>query len=216
MTLASMRPRPSGRGDGPDFGQSGQTRLASMRPRPSGRGDSRLASHTMASNACGFNEAATKRSRRYEGAARLDWLAARFNEAATKRSRRLGREGDRFLFLGRASMRPRPSGRGDPESTQAPAAFCHASMRPRPSGRGDATTHLRSSNGQRTRIELVRLSRIAEYNCENPYAKMGTLYVRLHPIHYMAGVHTDRWARAPRAIPARPHRSRAQPGANDR
>ena len=111
--LASMGPRPFGRGRMPVLRQA-QERLpvASMGPRPFGRG--------RAAPGTGSSRAALRR----------------FNGAATFRSRKGGRR----LYAGagspRASMGPRPFGRGRswPNSQRSPGA--KASMGPRPFGRG--------------------------------------------------------------------------------
>ena len=110
-----------------------------------------------------FNEAATKRSRRSRDDWSLNRVDYRFNEAATKRSRRFGGHLHQVAPHLPASMRPRPSGRGDYRQRRAgvpgrPSGFneaatkrsrrcqipeprgrrnMRASMRPRPSGRGD-------------------------------------------------------------------------------
>ncbi len=86
---ASMRPRPEGRGEPQDrYGQALHTRRASMRPRPEGRGERRL------------------------------------------------RRGEFTPALG-ASMRPRPEGRGERGRIRRGGRLALDSMRPRPEGRGE-------------------------------------------------------------------------------
>ena len=107
---ASMRPRPFGRGITGRPGGSLAQLSASMRPRPFGRG---IAPWPPRASDCAprFNEAATFRPRnpRYSPARPPGGIS--FNEAATFRPRNRETLADVPGPL-RASMRPRPFGRG--------------------------------------------------------------------------------------------------------
>ena len=106
-----------------------------MRPRPFGRGICSASGSGSIHRSC-FNEASTFRSRnRRSRAAPPPDPRGGFNEASTFRSRNLRR---RSLLhpLARASMRPRPFGRGIEAASVAEVVVGHASMRPRPFGRG--------------------------------------------------------------------------------
>ena len=61
---------------------------------------------------------------------------AGFNEAATFRPRNRRRSLRQAASYRRASMRPRPFGRGITDAFAVRSPVCEASMRPRPFGRG--------------------------------------------------------------------------------
>ncbi len=113
VDMASMGPRPSGRGDHPTGAASRVAGLAaSMGPRPSGRGD-------------GEHQGAPRGGRRvlqwgrdHQAAETSPGLLTslhhpRFNGAATIRPRRRLSRRPHLSPWGSASMGPRPSGRGD-------------------------------------------------------------------------------------------------------
>ncbi len=126
--LASMRPRPEGRGERRDGHRDlAGARLASMRPRPEGRGEP-----------C------------------PPQADERVIVGASMRPRPEGR-GERGRAARRppgllASMRPRPEGRGE---RHGDGGQCHpeqASMRPRPEGRGELRRHI-SQSGIAARLQ---------------------------------------------------------------
>ncbi len=159
-----MRPRPLGRGERRDHVAAPLAiPCASMRPRPLGRGEPDAPSPRRKRPRRGFNAATASRPWRTSRQAGIDSTACRLQcghglsavENLTQRvwtidevkglqcghglsavenaSRRRAGSGSR-----RASMRPRPLGRGEPGPAEAaePAATA-ASMRPRPLGRGE-------------------------------------------------------------------------------
>ena len=113
IPMASMRPRPEGRGQrSPSAARLGRPH-ASMRPRPEGRGEPRDAKQSVKTRIHSFDAATARRPWR------------------TPKNRR-------GVPRGRHSMRPQPEGRGEP----IPTSFRRrtqevASMRPRPEGRGE-------------------------------------------------------------------------------
>ena len=130
---ASMRPRPRGRGiHKPGLKDTGKN-TASMRPRPRGRGI--LDDYWDAERLQSFNEATTARSWNSCHHAPRTIDQTRFNEATTARSWNWG---DRVGLVRqvRASMRPRPRGRGIHRDRWQIKPHVYASMRPRPRGRG--------------------------------------------------------------------------------
>ena len=186
--VASMRPRPEGRGERdrkppPDI----MARGASMRPRPEGRGERRVPlamvlpgysfnaattrrpwrtrTNRPAPPASGrFNAATTRRPWRTRRADAVDCLVARLQCGHDPKAVENGQMASRVNRGRRASMRPRPEGRGEPrqprvgrtvratglqcghdpkavENTTIPrtsdAGRHSASMRPRPEGRGE-------------------------------------------------------------------------------
>ncbi len=166
--LASMRPRPEGRGEGarpatqpePPPLQCGHDPKAvenilrrsavqfgppaSMRPRPEGRGEVKEAATVAYSGARRFNAATTRRPWR-TGFSRI--MPAR--RWASMRPRPEGRGEscrERFRLLAvEASMRPRPEGRGEGGVQVLRRDAGAASMRPRPEGRGERTSPSRST-----------------------------------------------------------------------
>ncbi len=135
LRVASMGPRPRGRGCGyaPAFAYFGA--LASMGPRPRGRGCA-ASPAPPPSAAPRFNGASSSRTRMHGCSAPavgavtlLQWGLVLADEDAHRGS--LG-EGE-----GRgASMGPRPRGRGCPQDVARPPGGVVASMGPRPRGRG--------------------------------------------------------------------------------
>jgi len=108
--MASMRPRPMGRGIGLERISLVVAILASMRPRPMGRGiDCQSRSYRLRQSS--FNEAATHGSRNLERSLTGAGYLPGFNEAATHGSRNCLPE-HLITKQGLASMRPRPMGRG--------------------------------------------------------------------------------------------------------
>ena len=159
--MASMRPRPEGRGE-PDLAGREPRRVArlqcghdpkavenrastgcgagkhnaSMRPRPEGRGERREGptAAEIAALQCGHDPKAVENR-----VGRLDppRPRRRFNAATTRRPWRTEAGRDRADRRPAASMRPRPEGRGEPRPWPAFSPRCVASMRPRPEGRGE-------------------------------------------------------------------------------
>ena len=108
---ASMGPRPIGRGNHRAGADTHRRRRASMGPRPIGRGNS-AAGDAGALVPRRFNGAATDRSRKCGGARRRAPGRCGFNGAATDRSRKF-EDLHRIDVVRRASMGPRPIGRGN-------------------------------------------------------------------------------------------------------
>ena len=137
---ASMRPRPEGRGEQRDADVPGSpTRRASMRPRPEGRGephDSRPRSYRQH----GFNAATTRRPwrtarRRASPVDVASKLQCGHDPKAVENARTPAASS---TASSRASMRPRPGGRGERDAgSPGTTRRRRASMRPRPEGRGE-------------------------------------------------------------------------------
>ena len=119
--LASMGPRPCGRGRTHARGRTGRTRQASMGPRPCGRGRCRL-SRSFGRPLCSFNGATTLRPWK---AAMTCYPQARpsfgFNGATTLRPWKGGMTWMIWSGKRSASMGPRPCGRGRREPLADPA-----------------------------------------------------------------------------------------------
>ena len=139
--LASMRPRPGGRGE-VTTAQLVTVRVgnASMRPRPGGRGEAAARAHGRRRCAC-FNAATTRRPWRAQrtasgraSRATVELQCGHDPEAVESRTAvRHWRQS-----YSAASMRPRPGGRGETRHLhRADATSRQASMRPRPGGRGE-------------------------------------------------------------------------------
>ena len=156
---ASMRPRPGGRGEQPAVAleatpmavlQCGhdpeavenctrEDRLespsASMRPRPGGRGEASAGTASTPASP-GFNAATTRRPwrvrRRRPRPLQGPGLQCGHDPEAVERRRRAWRPRP-----SRASMRPRPGGRGEETRGRPPPLPGGGSMRPRPGGRGE-------------------------------------------------------------------------------
>src|SRR5579884_2586802 len=110
---------------------------ASMGPRPIGRGNSPKPGRR-AVQLVRFNGAATDRSRKFPPPpprARKRFFS--FNGAATDRSRKFEYR-DLYELFGKASMGPRPIGRGNLAPHNPNKRKTAASMGPRPIGRGNA------------------------------------------------------------------------------
>ncbi len=111
---ASMRPRPEGRGEPDEAGKSYLYFLASMRPRPEGRGEPRgwrSREHVAPQLQCGHDPKAVENVDLLEYPT---FLTAGFNAATTRRPWRtieIAQWPPRGMG---ASMRPRPEGRGEP------------------------------------------------------------------------------------------------------
>ncbi len=108
-----MRPRPEGRGELAGRLPDRSDAAASMRPRPEGRGERPACSYGRAIPRQCFNAATTRRPWR----TRLVVVASNsnhcFNAATTRRPWRTTGRGDDSPAAERASMRPRPEGRGE-------------------------------------------------------------------------------------------------------
>ena len=143
---ASMRPRPGGRGERWNAGTAWRRHWASMRPRPGGRGELQLrtARRTWTSR---FNAATTRRPWRDGGPACSHGRRRSFNAATTRRPWRGTAE------LAKHAPSAELQCGHDPEAVEnpRPASDRHqqrrASMRPRPGGRGDRRD--RGDSGQR-------------------------------------------------------------------
>ena len=159
---ASMRPRPEGRGeltnDGyvhvgsvlqcghdPKVVENGRglrpvhgSQRASMRPRPEGRGERLPARRPAPGGRRCFNAATTRRSWRTRRRPALTWRGRWLQCGHDPKVVENPDRRDARAAVGRASMRPRPEGRGE---RRRGVAWGHpvtgASMRPRPEGRGE-------------------------------------------------------------------------------
>ncbi len=136
--LASMRPRPEGRGEPPDGGSDPPPPPASMRPQPEGRGE-HLRCCSPAAAGRSFNAATARRPWRTNA----DDLVSTGPTLASMRPRPEGRgepphQLHELVSSDTASMRPQPEGRGEPTQGESnPTRLCRASMRPQPEGRGE-------------------------------------------------------------------------------
>ena len=163
-TTASMRPRPEGRGEPPRQRPMQPAQGASMRPRPEGRGEPRQSNYRCyppTKLQCGHDPKAVENSQRCLTSC---CTFQSFNAATTRRPWRTSSWRNNADEHTKASMRPRPEGRG--ELTEASAShdrhsgfnaattrrpwrtqqavvsgrrLATASMRPRPEGRGEHT-----------------------------------------------------------------------------
>ncbi len=138
-SLASMQPRPHGRGNHEHMADPRSPLLASMQPRPHGRGNGVILVPIRTRHPSRFNAAAASRPRKS-------------SKAAGARRRRLP-----------ASMQPRPHGRGNPwwRQREPPPRSCFnaaAASRPRKSKPAHA------AGWRRDRFNAAAASRPREYN----------------------------------------------------
>ena len=156
---ASIRPRPGGRGKvaAPRRWLRGKPRFNSATTRRSWKVSKAIqtlgygswlqfghdpevvesCTHSSSSGTtAGFNSATTRRSWKARPLGRVLQHQRRFNSATTRRSWKAPGQPHEHRGRPRASIRPRPGGRGKKETLVRAVPRLHASIRPRPGGRG--------------------------------------------------------------------------------